>query len=392
MSRINALQDNGLDVSASKRFSRDFSVVSPISQSFRSRPAALASSSLASPLQPQPSSLANSPSVPLSVISSPHTFVSTSSLGPPSPTSSVASSPPPSELVSLVAQATASLSSSSSSPPSARFSSNVGRTESEFATVFPSVDELDSRFTMPSVPREEPGHSLRSSQQAPKSPRGPLPKPPSGQSASGSRTHDADTGDFSSLVANGNTSSASRSFPSITDSLHPRPASTPIPPINNTIGHTGSSDGESPVKTHRELPQVSSRNAANPHYVTRTPAKYMNGTHTHVVPSPKYDLPITNAYKPGDLKHYSQKYSTMKILYFDTRTRAAFDMEHFPATEVVCLEPNILMRDGYVFIGVFVGEILSISIVVFHQLPSRMLSSYLRLLSVHCFITDASSI
>lgn len=346
MSRISALQDNGLDVSASRRLSRDLNPSSPTSPSSKPRPATLTPTSLTSPLHAQSLSLTTSPPILGSTLSSPHTFVSTSSFGPPSPSSSVASSPPPSEPASTVAQASASL--SSSSPPPARFPLHMARTETEFATAFPSVDELDSTFKLPPVAKENSGRPLNS---APKPSRGPLPKPPAG-----SRSHLStsssfhDTGESIPASMDENPPS-SRPFPSLPNnsSLHQRPASTPIPPISNNMGHTGSSDGGSPARLLRELPQVPSGNASshlfNPHYVTKTPAKYMNGNHTYATTSVKYDLPIWSSVSPSDLRKYSQKFPAMKILYLDVRTRAEFDVEHIPADEVVCLESHVLMRE-----------------------------------------------
>ncbi|KIJ55284.1 hypothetical protein M422DRAFT_23895 [Sphaerobolus stellatus SS14] len=355
--RITALQGSGLSVSASRRLSRDMTPTSPTSTSTRTRPPPIApkpatfATSVTSPVQSQHPSLSKSPSQPLSSVSSPHTFVSTSSFGPPSPTSSVASSPPPADLAAVVAAATASLSSASPPPSSTRFS-YPARSESEFATAFPSIDEINERLDfLPSVPKEEPGSV--SAQPTTKPPRGPLPRPPSltrGPAPQGHSPHNTGSSTSSVLPPSGPISpTAVRGLPSIYERGPPpqRPASTPIPPIANGIGQAGSSGENSPTRpAHRDLPQASSSIPPShaPNYVTRTPAKYLNGYANGA--STKPDLPVTSSIQPHVLKDYRKNYPALKILYLDLRTRAEFDEERIQAHEVVCLEPHILTRDN----------------------------------------------
>lgn len=111
--RLKALQEHGLSVTTSKRFSRAHHESSP----------PISPTRLASPPSTKPSTLV--PSAPVSSAPSPHTFVPPSSLGPPSPSSTPTSSP---QLNTF----------------------NL----SEFTQAFPSIEELDENLALylPSVP------------------------------------------------------------------------------------------------------------------------------------------------------------------------------------------------------------------------------------------------
>ncbi|KAJ2929686.1 hypothetical protein H1R20_g7424, partial [Candolleomyces eurysporus] len=115
--RVRALQDNGLSVGTSKRFSREVAnLPTP-------------------PTSPSRISTSNTTTItavpPTPISPSPHTLVSLSSFGPPSPSSSP-SSPPPIDL-------------------------------SGFSQAFPSIEELDENpaFSLPSVPTGIPSDSTK---------------------------------------------------------------------------------------------------------------------------------------------------------------------------------------------------------------------------------------
>ncbi|KAF8507957.1 hypothetical protein BU17DRAFT_56970 [Hysterangium stoloniferum] len=263
--RIQALQGQGLSVGVSKRISKDLSATTPPSPrprplSIVAKPPMSISSTLASPPPTSTAHLAASPLVAPSTLSSPHTFVSTSSFGPPSPTSSAASSPPPTFDIAAM---------------------------SEFMSAFPSIDELDEKgYNFPSVPTAEPG-SARAHNPA---------NLPSAQNPSAS--------------PHAFTSGAHRGPPP------PRPASTPIPPINNGISQPPSPEDGSPVADmRRELP----------------------------VPPSAFELKPTSTIYPKTLNEY-RRHSYPKILYLDVRPRSEFDMERMRAVEIVCIEPSILTR------------------------------------------------
>ena len=60
---------------------------------------------------------------------------------------------------------------------------------------------------------------------------------------------------------------------------------------------------------------------------------------------PRVHLPVTNTAFPKDLSSYLKDYN---VLLIDVRHRAEFDREHIGANAVVCVEPSVLLRDGYV--------------------------------------------
>lgn len=129
--RMKSLQDAGLSVSTTKRFSRD---LSPTSNAMSRASSSHGHTNVSSP----PPSHTNFHSISTNPTeSSAHSFVAPSSLGPPSPTSS-SSSPPP----------------------------LPHGTISEFNQAYPPIDELDelpSGFPiLPSVPTTKPGASITS--------------------------------------------------------------------------------------------------------------------------------------------------------------------------------------------------------------------------------------
>lgn len=126
--RMRSLQNAGLSVETTKRFSRELPT-SPSTADWKVNTISRASSShTRTPSQQHTPTMSSHPTG-----SSMHSFVSPSSLGPPSPSSSSASSPHLSHF-----------------------------TLSEFNQTFPSIDELDEgssvRFPdLPSVPKNKPG-------------------------------------------------------------------------------------------------------------------------------------------------------------------------------------------------------------------------------------------
>lgn len=209
----------------------------------------------------KPTSLNSNP--PVTFASPTHAFVPPSTLGPPSPTSSPSSSP----LIPTYSQSI-----------------------SEFSTNFPSIDELDESFGLPSVP--------------------------TGVSNGSTGSHrDHRTGD--SKV------SPSFSLKNLPLSIE-RPSSTPIPPTVNTFTSRPASPSKPPI------PRKPSNLSIN-----NTPS-------TRASP---IDIPKTNATTPKDLRAYLRE---RKVLLIDVRNQADFEREHIKASAIVCIEPIILQRSKYV--------------------------------------------
>lgn len=179
--RMRLLQNAGLSVSTTKRFSREAQggALLPISQpdasSSRLHRASAQNPPSSSPISPSPllASLAASSSLP-----SPHTLVPTSSFGPPSPSSSTSSSPRINHMALT-----------------------------EFTTAFPSIDELDEM------------DSLR------------LPSVPTGGSTGSSSGRHA----FMDRRIDGSPLVFPKPFPVLPMDPGPRPSSTPIPPTIDTF-------------------------------------------------------------------------------------------------------------------------------------------------------------
>lgn len=345
--RIQALQGQGLSLSAKPK---RFSVTTSSPRSYPSSLVPKSPVSLPSAIQSlnsnhQPRQFPSSPPQVPSSVSSPLTFVSTASLGPPSPTSSVASSPPSVDVNNAIPTTVTSAASLPSSPKSSRHVIYSTRTESEFMTAFPTIDELDEQISFPAVPTEEPRNTLPN---VPLSKPGEsLPPPPSSAR------------DLRSFVTNNfsphNTGASSSSITSPTrlstidrNPPHHRPSSTPIPPLANGIGHLDSPPERSPITSQRrELPSppvASTSSHQNYNYSTKTPIKHASSGGS----KSKTDLPVTSTIYPKLLKDYCS--AGRKILLLDIRTRAEFDMERIKGDEIVCLEPSILTRDKYGFV------------------------------------------
>lgn len=60
------------------------------------------------------------------------------------------------------------------------------------------------------------------------------------------------------------------------------------------------------------------------------------------------DLPVTNTIFPKLLREYLGRGNDVTVLLLDVRTREEFTKEHIKGDAVVCLEPHVLLRDGYV--------------------------------------------
>jgi ubiquitin carboxyl-terminal hydrolase 8 len=160
-----------------------------------------------------------------------------------------------------------------------------------FNQAFPSIDELDEAptFSLPSVPTGIGGTSHK----------------------------DLRNGDLSP--------SPLSSFRNFTVPIE-RPSSTPITPTNNAF----SSRPPSPNKST----------------IPPKPSTFSNGV-TSASSKPKVPIPVKNIAFPKDLLAYIQAH---KVLLIDVRTRAEFDREHIKANAVVCIEPSVLMREGYAFV------------------------------------------
>jgi ubiquitin carboxyl-terminal hydrolase 8 len=156
-----------------------------------------------------------------------------------------------------------------------------------FNQAFPSIDELDEgpAFSLPSVPTGIGGTSNKDEHNG-----DPSPSP------------------LGSL----------RNFTVPIE----RPSSTPITPTNNAF----SSRPPSPNKST----------------IPPKPSTLANGT--TVSSKPKIPIPVKNIAFPKDLLAYINGH---KVLLIDVRTRAEFDREHIRANAIVCIEPSVLMREGY---------------------------------------------
>lgn len=271
----------------SKRFSRDLSIQpsNGISRTSSAHPGGNITSPPASQSSfPSP----GMPSHPTPSSSSTHSFVAPSSLGPPSPTSSTTSSP------------------------------RLGHLSlSEFNQTFPSIDELDEHTggdtvavkpifpELPSVPKTHPGDAS-------------LPSP-----------------------------SVIQRFPSIPLNLDPgpRPASTPIPPTMSAFQSRPSSPQPARAQYSPIIPPKpanlstgggSSNGSVSPSH--RTP---MNTGDSHRTP----ELPVSNTLFPKTLHDYLKR-SELKVLLLDIRNRDDFSTAHIDSNAVVCLEPQVLLRNG----------------------------------------------
>ncbi|KAL6309343.1 hypothetical protein BKA93DRAFT_821670 [Sparassis latifolia] len=291
--RMRALQTAGLSVSSTKRLSRELSPApSPLSPDM-ARPNRASLQSLSSQLASLPS-LTTSSLSPVAASSSaasaasPHALVPTSSLGPPSPPSSTSSSPRLSHF-------------------------NLA----EFASQFPSIDELDEMdgLKLPSVPTGTGSASSRAS----------------------SKHSDPDLRGERSLF------SPPRAFPLLPMDPGPRPSSTPIPPTIDTF-------------ISRPASPAPSWSPRSPPSVPRKPSGLALGGRSPVMgpttppTAERSETPISTLF-PKTLLELNAK-PNYKVLVLDVRTRAEFEQEHVKVDAVVCIEPSVLLRDGITAKGI----------------------------------------
>jgi len=157
-----------------------------------------------------------------------------------------------------------------------------------FNQAFPSIDELDEGPTLS------------------------LPSVPTGI---GGTSHQDRNGDPSP--------SPLGSFRNFTVPIE-RPSSTPITHTSNAFSSRPPSPNKSTIQPK--------------------PSTLSNGV-SSVSSKPKLPIPVKNIAFPKDLLAYIRDH---KVLLIDVRTRAQFDREHIKANAVVCIEPSVLMREGYV--------------------------------------------
>ncbi|KAH8110726.1 cysteine proteinase [Phellopilus nigrolimitatus] len=291
--RMRSLQDAGLSVQTTKRFSRDLSIISPpIDRKSTANTISRASSSqdhTSTHAQIQSPTVTSHPTG-----SSVHSLVSPSPFNPPSPTSSTATSPHVSHL-----------------------------SFSEFNHTFPSIDELDEMGQssmhavlpeLPSVPTNKPGTfatlPLASPSVIQRFPSLPLDLEPGPRSASTPVTPSVAA--FQSRPAS----------PSLANPLR-SPLSPSIPPKPASLTMTGGSASSrtSPMRTSPVNTGESSRSRG-------------------------LDLPVTNNISPRTLHEYLDHGNEVKVLLLDVRTRDEFARAHIKSDVVVCLEPHVLLRDG----------------------------------------------
>lgn len=240
----------------------------------------------------------------VSAIPSPtaHAFVPISSLGPPSPSSTAYAS---NIRRSSAVYVPHSSNLSSSTEP------NV-RSELDFSQSFPSIDEIEAAF--PSVPSALPSSTTVSNLQP-------------ASSARSSRSHSvASSSHGSHNPPPSSTSSASSSpafnhSPALPSIAMTQPPSQPVP---------------SPVLSPTSIPPSA-------------PPQYNSARTSTSAPPPKLrrpELPKSEPYSPKRIRQLLD--TTLKVMLIDVRTREEFDQCHLrvnPGDPLVCIEPNILMRD-----------------------------------------------
>lgn len=184
----------------------------------------------------------------------------------------------------------------SSSPPNSSLMGSFDLTG--FNQAFPSIDELDEGpvLSFPSVPTGI----------------GSTSKPPPVQPSYGRDTRNVPT-----------------DFRSFTIPIE-RPSSVPI--MNNGI-------------VSRPASPNGSSNASRTSNAPHRPSGLSNGLSTGPPSAPKVPIPVKNTAFPKDLLTYIRDHN---VLLIDVRNRAEFDREHIKGTAVVCIEPSVLMREGYV--------------------------------------------
>lgn len=287
--RIASLQNAGLSVASStKRLSKEIqpSVPHPLPTPPSSVPSSVA-------MMPRRSSLSLQtslprPQSPTITAPAPHTFVPTSSLGPPSPSSSTSSSPSVNQFGSVT----------------------------EFTQHFPTIDELEEMGGLRSSETDEGIDSVYLPPPIHAS-VAPLPMP------------------------------IPKPFPAMLFDLTQRPSSTPIPTsIDTLISRPASPAAKSPLSpTVPRKPSILSLDST-PQKSPFLPSTAMSTPGSSPRPDradlPK--LPKSNVTTAKDLYEYIHQIG-YKVLLLDARSRNDFEKEHVKADAVVCLEPIVLMRD-----------------------------------------------
>lgn len=171
----------------------------------------------------------------------------------------------------------------------------------DFASSYPSLDELDARqdWVLPSVPLTEPGSSSQSS--------------PAVSSTFQSPLHSA--------IPNPSPVHATLPTPDIPSKRHPsrerhlRPASTPTIPFLSNTSKPRSSPLSSPISTE-SVPALKAGNKP-------------------------LELPTASSVFPHQLAEWHR--AGYKLLILDVRTREQFENQRL-SLDSVCIEPSILMR------------------------------------------------
>ena len=180
----------------------------------------------------------------------------------------------------------------SSSPPTVSRFNDADLTG--FAQAFPTIDELDEHplFSLPSVP--------------------------TGIGASLNKPYAKD-------LRQADAAAAQSPFRTFTVPIE-RPSSTPITPTTNNFSSRPPSPNKSTVPTK--------------------PSTLSSGVSASSS-TPKVPIRVKNTAFPNDLLSYIRDHN---VLLIDIRNRVDFEREHIKANAVICIEPSILMREGWVWL------------------------------------------
>jgi len=234
--------------------------------------------------------------------SSPHQLVPVSAFGPPSPSGSesLSDNAPPSTI-----------------PPSKRhhnLASMHVQSPSEFASAYPTIEELEQmdpdEVLFPSVPRHDPGQKPILPTNGRETPTGK--KQPNGVTI--------------------------RPLHSSLYNHEQRPASTPPIPINSARMNGFSHSPPSPKHT-----RYPSGSPLNPAYNSPKTNGNTGSGSTDGPSNASVDIPITNSITPRRLFELLE--SRLNILLLDVRTREQFEQERINHDAIVCLEPSVLRRE-----------------------------------------------
>jgi ubiquitin carboxyl-terminal hydrolase 8 len=231
---------------------------------------------------------------------SPHQLVPVSAFGPSSPSGSEQS-------LSDNAPTT-----NHPSKPHHNLASIHIQTPSEFASAYPTIEELEQmdpdEVLFPSVPRHDPGQK---------------PTPPT----NGRETPTAKKPSIGVPI---------KPLHSSLYDHEQRPASTPPIPINSVRMNGFSHSPPSPKHT-----RYPSGSPLNPSY--HSPNTNGNADSGSPEGGSGVDIPITNSITPRRLFELLE--SRLNILLLDVRTREQFDQERINHDAIVCLEPSVLQRE-----------------------------------------------